>query len=86
MEYMNVTSPEMLNVREEVKEKLASYRYAVNRPNVNMETVVAEYDKMASVYAEVSHRIFFVVGWQNFICCPQSVFLLERRVFCYIHM
>ena len=59
---MDVTSSEMLkvlNVRKEVKEKLASYRYAVNQPKVNMETVVAEYDKMASVYDEVSERLFF---------------------------
>ena len=71
MENMDVTSSEMLNVRKEVKEKLASYRYAVNRPNVNMETVVDEYDKMASVYDEVSERLFFFVffwsgHWQNF--------------------
>ena len=62
MENMDVTSSEMLkvlNVRKEVKEKLASYRYAVNQPKVNMETVVAEYDKMASVYDEVSERLFF---------------------------
>ena len=58
-ENMDVTSPETLNVRTEVKEKLASYRYAVNQPNVNMETVVVEYDKMASVYDEVSYRTFY---------------------------
>ena len=61
-ENMNVTSPETLNVRREVKEKLASYRYAVNQPNVNIETVVAEYDKMASVYDEVRERVFFFIG------------------------
>ena len=61
-ENMDVTSPETLNVRTEVKEKLASYRYAVNQANVNMETVVTEYDKMACVYDEVSHIIFFVVA------------------------
>ena len=55
---MDVTLPETTNVRKDVKEKLAFYRNAVNRPNVNMETVVAEYDKLASVYDEVSETMF----------------------------
>ena len=56
---MDVTSPETTNVRKDVKEKLLSCRCVVHQPNVNMETVVAEYDKLASVYDEVSERFYF---------------------------
>ena len=53
--------------------KLETFRNAIHSPSANAETVLAEYDKLASVYDEVSFYLFWakVRGSQQALHVPE---------------
>ena len=51
---MDVTPEQMMTSKEKLSKALEDIRDVVNAADVNVETVVKEYDKFAAVYDKVS--------------------------------
>ena len=58
-------------------QKLTTFRNTIHSPSANSETVLAEYDKLASVYDEVSFSTF---SWANVRELQQALCVPEFKV------
>ena len=63
-------------VKTMLLKKLETFRNAIHSPSANAETVLAEYDKLASVYDEVSLHLF----WANVRELQQALHVPEPQV------